>query len=234
MAIDRLFMHSHSHDHDHVIPPKPKDMKEVGISQMHTHRGPCGDIECVEKIHSADSEDDDCASCHSENLMGGCHMDGLDTHSSKTQALVFVIALSMHSFLEGLGMASKNTKDQLIQYLISLFAHKWLEAFALGVNVMNANFSSFFSFLLISFYAVLTPLGIVIGIICEQITLNGPYAGYTMLCLNGLAVGSFLFVSCIEMIPPEFHKKTRHTPWKFLTLCTGFGLMAAISALHIH
>lgn len=250
LAIDRLFMHSHSHDHDHghghstnsnLKLSKSNEkvlMKELSIisqdQQSPSSYPQCHDVECGGKVHSADPENDDCASCHSEDLMGGCHMDSLNAHSSKTQALVFVIALSLHSFLEGLGMATKKSKEQLFLYLISLFAHKWLEAFALGVNVLNAQFSTASSFMLISFYAMLTPLGIVLGIFFERLTLNGPYAAFTFQCLNGLAVGSFLFVSCIEMIPPEFHKKTLHTPWKFLTLCLGFILMALVSILHIH
>ncbi|PJF18818.1 hypothetical protein PSACC_01328 [Paramicrosporidium saccamoebae] len=238
LAIDRLFMHSHSHDHDHghehgssiKLNNDKKEMEQV----LQPNAAQCMDIECGGKIHSADPENDDCASCHSEDLMGGCHMDGLDVKSSKTQAIVFVIALSMHSFLEGLGLATKNTKPKIMLYIISLFAHKWLEAFALGVNVMNANFSRMYAFLLISFYALLTPLGIVLGMLFEHITTGGPYAELTMMILNGLALGSFLFVSCIEMIPPEFHKKTRYTPWKFLALFLGFLLMAAVSILHSH
>lgn len=257
LAIDRLFMHSHSHDHDHgdagIAEKAAPAMKEKGGasltsetcpasgSALSVNKFPChhlhaqgADVECGGRIHSADPENDDCASCHSDDLVGGCHMDGLDAHSSRTQALVFVVALSMHSFLEGLGMASKNTQRGLLLYLISLFAHKWLEAFALGVNVMNATFSDIYAFGLVVFYALLTPLGIILGMLFESITLNSPHAELAEQLLNGLAVGSFMFVSCIEMIPPEFHKKTRHTPYKFIALVVGFLLMAGISALHHH
>lgn len=257
LAIDRLFMHSHSHSHDHgnaeATEKTAPAMKEkcnasltneacapsgsvLSINRLpcnHLH-AQCADVECGGRIHSADPENDDCASCHSDDLVGGCHMDGLDAHSSRTQALVFVIALSMHSFLEGLGMSSKNTQRGLVLYLISLFAHKWLEAFALGVNVMNASFSDAYAFGLVFFYSLLTPLGIILGIIFESITLNGPHAELAEQLLNGLAVGSFMFVSCIEMIPPEFHKKTSQTPYKFVTLVVGFLLMAGISAVHYH
>jgi zinc transporter ZupT len=230
LAVDRLFMHSHARDHDHGHSHGTGGMKEAAELPPKE----CRDVECGGIIHSADPEEDDCASCHSEDLMGGCHMDGLDERSSKTQALVFVLALSLHSFLEGLGVATKSSKEQLLLYLVSLFAHKWLEAFALGVNVMNANFTASIATMLVIFYAILTPAGIFLGMGFAKLTVDGPYALYTMQCLNGLAVGSFLFVSCIEMIPPEFHKKTRHTPWKFLLLCAGFGMMAIVSTLHFH
>ncbi len=44
-------------------------------------------------------------------------MDSLDAQSSRLQALVFVIALSTHSFLEGLGMAAKNDQRGLTLYV---------------------------------------------------------------------------------------------------------------------
>lgn len=199
------------------------------------HEHPCTDSECaVERVLATSPPDDDCASCHSDNVMGGCHMDGLDRHSSRTQALVFVVALSMHSFLEGLGMGTKNTKETLGLYLISLFGHKWLEAFALGVNVMNASFSRTYAAALIFFYSVLTPVGMLIGMAVDHFAAGKSFAGVAVQVLNGLAVGSFLFVSCIEMIPPEFHKRTPHTPAKFAILVTGFLFMAAISLVHYH
>lgn len=237
LAIDRLYLHSHSHSHDHG--------HEHGGAREMAQRGEggggdikmereCPDLECSGMVHLSRPEDDDCASCHSEDLVGGCHMDGLDSHSSKSQAFIFVLALSMHSFFEGLGAAAQHSRENLIMYLLSLFGHKWLEAFALGVNVLNANFGRFYACGLILFYSLLTPLGIILGMLFERATLAGPYAQLTSDSLNGVAVGSFIFVSCIEMIPPEFHKRTSHTPWKFTILCLGFGLMAALSLLHFH
>ncbi len=224
LAIDRLFMHEHSHSHHHGS--EASTHHSAGHSTMEHRHGV--EEECTERVHFADEEDDDCASCHSENVMGGCHMDGLDSHSSKSQAIIFVVALSMHSFLEGLAMATKSTQYALSMYLISLFAHKWLEAFALGVNVMNASFSAGYSMVLIAFYSLLTPFGILLGMMLRSYNLKSVFVSQ---CLNGLAAGSFLFVSCIEMIPPEFHKKTSQTVWKFAVLCAGFAIMAAIARI---
>lgn len=232
LAVDRLFLHSHSHSHDHGHESglekhnNEKQMMHEVVSPA-TH---CRDLECAGIIHSMGPEDEDCASCHSEDLVGGCHLDGLDTHSSRSQALIFVIALSLHSFLEGLGAAAQNSEpNHLFIYLISLFGHKWLEAFALGVNVLNAKFSLSFGFFLIALYSALTPLGILLGMLFQKVVVN---AEHVESFLNGCAVGSFIFVSCIEMIPPEFHKKTFHTVWKFAVLCVGFLIMSAVSLLH--
>ena len=161
-------------------------------------------------------------------------MEGIRTSETKIQCFVFVLALSMHSFLEGLGMATKNNERQLASFLISLFAHKWIEAFALGVTVFNAQFSTLYAFLLIIFYTVLAPVGILIGIFLDWYSSTSALNETMGMVLNGLAAGSFLFVSCIEMIPPEFHTRESTNIWKFVALVAGFAIMAGVSALHSH
>lgn len=78
---------------------------------------------------------------------------------SKTSAMSMILALSLHSFLEGLGLGPIKMQTELFSYTVGLFSHKWLEAFALGVNVLNANFSLTTAIFLNFFYALLTPLG---------------------------------------------------------------------------
>lgn len=51
------------------------------------------------------------------------------------------------------------------------------------------------------------------------------------LALNGCALGSFLFLTCLELIPPEFQTVNKHTKFKFLALSIGFTIMALMSLL---
>ena len=78
---------------------------------------------------------------------------------SKSSALAMILALSLHSFLEGLGLGSIHARTELVSYIIGLVSHKWLEAFALGVNIFRANFTFSAAIFLNLFYAFLTPLG---------------------------------------------------------------------------
>jgi zinc transporter ZupT len=218
--------HSHEHDHDH--------------GHNHKHHYEASDIEALDTSRHED--------CHEADVMGGCHMEGIRAAGkSPMQAYVFVLALSMHSLLEGLGMAGKNSSPDLTRFLVGLFAHKWIEAFALGVTVMSAGLSTLGSFGLIFFYTVLTPVGIVIGMAADYFVLQSQNnassaslinvtgsASSLPYVFNGLAAGSFMFVACIEMIPPEFHKREQTTLVKFLGVCMGFFVMAAAATYHSH
>lgn len=254
-AIDRLFL-THSHCED-AHPEKKKENKddhkhghdhqecnghsddEKHEHHHHEHHGGCSHDhhkhgqETVLTVESKPHGD-----CHEDDLIGCCHMDGINSNASKLQTVIFVAALSVHSFLEGLGMVTKSTTKQLVSFLISLFMHKWIEAFALGTGVAKAAFSSAHNFWLIFLYSILTPLGALLGMILFAISndFDGHLFSNEMISqiLDGLALGSFLFVSCIEMIPAEFHKQNEQSKFKFVALTCGFLIMALVSKTHYH
>lgn len=247
LAIDRLFLaHRHCSEPiptNSIVNSLPKKNKEIiKPSKLHTsnhhhhthehspHSSSCHheqDNHSPSKIIEIPSQE-----CHSVNALGGCHVDGLEPGSSKVQSLVFVIALSVHSFVEGLAVQSISTMPALFSFSISLFTHKCLEALALGISVYKAKFSPFHSFLLGCIYSLLTPLGIILSLALQETSYSGPILHVVF---NGLAAGSFLFVAVVEMIIPELHTYSSSTPAKFLVLNCGFFGMAAMSLLpHIH
>ena len=154
-----------------------------------------------------------------------------DEKGSKMQAFVFVLALSLHSFLEGLGLGNISKEGELISYVIGLVSHKWLEAFALGMTVYNAKFSFTITSAFYLFYSVLTPIGIVVGIALSFSMVVKLNRDITIVILTGLALGSFLFVACIEMITPEFTVIDRTSIRKFACVCLGFISMAIVAGV---
>jgi zinc transporter ZupT len=184
----------------------------------------------LSKKSKPDIFEDGHSSCHSNDVIGGCHMDGIRHDSTQLQSVLFVSVLSVHSFLEGLAMHSIASTQDLISFSFSMYLHKLLEAFALGMNVYKADFERRHYILLILLYSVLTPLGILFSMLLYPMPL-------LVQVLNGLAAGSFLYVACIEMIVPEFHKPDKLTPYKFIALLFGFGLVAlgaSFSPTHAH
>lgn len=142
--------------------------------------------------------------------------------ASRAHAFIFVIALSLHSFLEGIGLSAISDWNKVLSYIIGLASHKWLEAFALGMTVYNARFSRRTNFILNLFYSSLTPLGILLGMLIMKETTNN----LAEVILTGLSAGSFLFVCCVEMIPPEFATVNQYSIYKFICVAVGFIAMA--------
>lgn len=161
-------------------------------------------------------------------LYTGCNEnDTLPDNITKTQAIVFILALSLHSFLEGLGIPAKSG-DSLVWYIIGLFGHKWIEAFALSVSVHTSGFSKSYIRLLLIFYSFLTPLGTMVGYFIVSSMQTNRYFNQSECILNGIACGSFFYIEFIEMLQSEF-SNGRKREKKLAYVITGFVVMSIAS-----
>jgi len=138
--------------------------------------------------------------------VGRVSANTIASKESIVTALVFVVALSIHSVFEGLGLGSEGDQHGLTALILAIVAHKLLEAFALGLSVYYAKFKWWQILILLIIYAASTPIGIGIG--------WGATAGSTKASTNlvngilvALAAGSLLYIGLIEILPTEFNKK---------------------------
>lgn len=127
--------------------------------------------------------------------IGSC-TDVIKYSTSKAQAFFFVVAISIHSFFEGLAFYNHAGHT----FKICIFVHKVIESFSLGLTVFSAGFSYAFGFLLMLVYSTLTPAGI------EFVRLLRGWKTTQMsnIC-DGLALGSVMFIVFVEIIPVVFH-----------------------------
>lgn len=154
-----------------------------------------------------------------------CH-DAIPEKATLNKAIIFIAALSVHSFLEGLGCMAMAKKKALVPYAVALLGHKWIEAFVIGVSVGNASFKKNTALFLTVFYSSLTPLGIVVGMIAS--TWNYPLVEAVM---NGMSCGSFFYVGFLEMLIGEFREKEKDDKKKIVAVFIGFLIMCIVSVL---
>ena len=74
--------------------------------------------------------------------------------------MIFVFTLSLHSFLEGIGLGPSDDYKRVVLFAVSLLLHKGLESFALGMSIYNASFKK------------MTAVVIVIGVILLTIDVS--------------------------------------------------------------
>ena len=249
LAIDRLFLsHAHAKPEKKAVAGKLMDhscsssdtalvndleaanhcTRDHNHSHAHDRGGKHGPIEAMASADSVDL----CSG-------GGCQVDGIQLAQGHLSIFIFVTALSLHSFMEGLGMASKHNASDLTSFLVSLFAHKWIEAFALGASVMSASFSAWFTFAILFAYSAFTPIGILMGMLADLFIRRRFVSWLPMVeaAFNGSAVGSFMFVACVEMIPPQFGHDMPvnwHSYGRFVTVIVGYSIMALVALKHSH
>ncbi|KIH48276.1 hypothetical protein ANCDUO_21656, partial [Ancylostoma duodenale] len=125
-------------------------------------------------------------------------------HSHGVRSITFVLALSIHSVIEGiaLGVGDERVQDNASEttaLFLSLLVHKLIVAFSVGLQLARTHahqlhwvVASVFTF------ALMSPLGAIIGMVVQSAASNSFSKDLTVTVLQGLAVGTFLYVTFFE------------------------------------
>lgn len=110
------------------------------------------------------------------------------------------LGLGMHSISEGMALAAI-LEDPAVrtQLLVSILAHKATEAFSLATVMRLAHLGNARSVTFLALFALLGPLGILIG---SELASAGGVLGQV---LTGFACGTFLYVALCDLLPEVFH-----------------------------
>uniref|UniRef100_A0A8C6TUV7 Zinc transporter ZIP3 n=1 Tax=Neogobius melanostomus TaxID=47308 RepID=A0A8C6TUV7_9GOBI len=154
------------------------------------------------------------------------HLDPARLASAGPLRLVsLVLALSAHSVFEGLALGLQDRGDKLGGLFLGVAVHETLAAVALGVSVAKASLPMRDAAKLGATVSAMIPLGVVVGVSIESAqTLAGSVVSAV---LQGLAAGTFLFVTFFEILAPELEEKEDRL-LKVLFLVLGYGTLAAL------
>jgi len=112
---------------------------------------------------------------------------------------VLVIGLGIHSMFEGIAVGMGTTMSKVSMMALAIVMHKGAAGMTLGTAMVRAfpDQEKHIIFLIFMF-AIFTPLGVMIGWALNQ---SSPMAE---LVFNCLAAGTFVYISCSEVIVEEF------------------------------
>ena len=117
--------------------------------------------------------------------------------------IVLLIGLGAHSIFEGIAVGTNEKMDRTLMLAIAIFLHKGSAGMALGI-ALNKAFEGRKTFvsILISIFAIFTPIGIILGIILQS--FNNKMLEIVFSCL---AAGTFIYIACSEVIISEFSQR---------------------------
>uniref|UniRef100_A0A8C0G7R1 Solute carrier family 39 member 2 n=1 Tax=Chelonoidis abingdonii TaxID=106734 RepID=A0A8C0G7R1_CHEAB len=142
------------------------------------------------------------------------------------RALVLFITLSLHSLFEGLAVGVQQGEAGALQLCLAVLAHKGVIAFSLGLQLVQSGTRPRWRLLYLGIFALMSPCGMAIGI---GLSLSGGAAGgLAMALVEGVAAGTFLYITFLEILP---HELSSHEPplAKFSFIALGFTVMATIA-----
>lgn len=119
------------------------------------------------------------------------------------RALLLLAALSLHSLFEGLALGLQNTTSDVLTVFAAVVLHKSVLAFSLGVRLMKAKSSLARIVKAIFVLAIMSPIGASIGIVVSSSTADTTSRETATAVLQGIATGTFLFVTFFEILTVE-------------------------------
>ena len=150
-----------------------------------------------------------------------------DVHShSSLRALVLLMALSLHSIFEGLAIGLQSTTDQVLDIFTAVIIHKTILAFSLGMTFVQSKLSRRAIIQACVCFAIMAPIGIATGIIVDQKFSDFTHSVFNGL-LQGLATGTFLYITFFEVLPHEMHSPSDRL-LKVLCLLLGFSTICGL------
>ncbi|XP_067671305.1 zinc transporter ZIP1-like [Haliotis asinina] len=152
------------------------------------------------------------------------------SRSSGLSAFLLLIALSFHTIFDGLAVGLQEEATDVWEVFIAISIHKSLVAFCLGLQLFRA-FVPFFKkpFACLFLFSLMSPIGISTGIAVTSSSLDVDAQSMASGILQGIACGTFLYVTCFEILRDEFgHGKGM---MNVFVASVGFAAMAAVKSL---
>lgn len=161
--------------------------------------------------------------CKSDaELAGGGH--------SSFRGLFAVLALSFHEVFEGLAIGLEERIDNMWYLFVAVATHKLVIAFCIGLELAWSKTRVTVLVMYVATFAVVTPVGIVVGMGLVQYGTGGSVDGSpgpVAVVLQGLAAGTLLYVVFFEVLAR--HKQSGFT--HLLAIMAGFCMLFGLQLM---
>ncbi|XP_010281587.1 PREDICTED: zinc transporter ZIP3 [Phaethon lepturus] len=159
----------------------------------------------------------------------GHHSHGLNiqelSRSRPLRLIGLMFALCTHSIFEGLALGLQEEGGKVMSLFLGVAIHETLVAVALGVSMAKTSLPLKDAVKMAVTVSLMIPLGISIGMGIES-TQNAA-SNITSLLLQGIAGGTFLFITFFEILAKELEDKNDRL-LKVLFLVLGYTALAGL------
>ncbi|XP_049904077.1 zinc transporter ZIP1 [Epinephelus moara] len=152
------------------------------------------------------------------------HVD-FQAHSPFRSFMLF-LSLSLHSVFEGLAIGLQSTDSKVLEICIAILVHKSIIVFSLSVKLVQSAVAPLWVAAYIGVFAVMSPIGIAIGISVMEAQLEA--GALVQAILEGLAAGTFIYITFLEILPHELNSPGKQL-LKVLFILLGFSIMASLT-----
>jgi len=140
------------------------------------------------------------------------------------------LSLSIHSILAGIALGVQDTVHGVDIVMVAICGHKTVAAFALAVSYLRNGASWREVGVFLTSFSLITPIGVFIGLAVMEAGGSDPL---TSGILEGLSVGTFMYVGLVQLVREEFSQtdgaNAKTVALRFGMCILGFALIAGIA-----
>ena len=118
------------------------------------------------------------------------------------QPIIVLCAIGFHGLFAGISIGIGEKLNDTLIIIIAILAHKWAAALSLGVTFIKLFVPNKQFYILIIIFALITPVGTVIGLIVKQSSNE-----FVEAIFLSVSSGTFFYLSMSEILVEEFEKK---------------------------
>lgn len=140
---------------------------------------------------------------------------------------ILVVILSIHAFIAGLTLGISDTFSLVSILFAAIIAHKGFETFAFIINIYRRVKNRFHLFLLLLIFSVITPAGIILGLL-SNFLLESHVDDLLTACFSAIAAGTFLYIGTTHSHHVHQHEDSHHQYSRIIATIVGVVLMAIL------
>eukprot|EP00088_Acartia_fossae_P014480 TRINITY_DN17759_c0_g1_i1.p1 TRINITY_DN17759_c0_g1~~TRINITY_DN17759_c0_g1_i1.p1 ORF type:complete len:336 (-),score=37.10 TRINITY_DN17759_c0_g1_i1:117-1085(-) len=133
-------------------------------------------------------------------------LDGDNSFEAVARGFLVILALCIHDLFEGIALGVARQESSVWFLLLAFASHKWVISACLGVKWARSSIRPMVSFLYISTFCIVSPIGIGIGMALTDPTKEGELMSSSLVVVQGIATGSLLYVTFFEILEKERQK----------------------------
>lgn len=149
---------------------------------------------------------------------------------SALRACVLVFSLALHSVFEGLAVGLQRDRARALELCLALLLHKGVLAVSLSLRLLQSRLRVQVVAGCGLLFSCMTPLGIGLGAALAQSA--GPLHQLAQSVLEGMAAGTFLYITFLEILPQELATPEQRI-LKVILLLAGFALLTGLLFIQV-
>lgn len=227
--------HENSHGHSHTHEETANDEKDPLVHGEQPEQSVFLDVEKTEGLQNLNEDKtsekkhrhvEAVSPCtghghaHEEDHFGQEHLSYITKSKNNATMYIFLFAISVHSFFEGLDIHTHHIWNS---HVVGLLLHKAAESLSIGMALFESKLKRRHAMIGLLLFCMLTPIALFIGRVCKS------SFGWIEPWFKSLALGSLLYVVFLEGLGHLAHGSKKYM--KMLTTLIGYALSVLFIAL---